>query len=113
MADAVLGFAASVVMDATRRRLAEDLFRELHEMSFDGVGISRETYGPGETAAMRAIEQLAIKYRSGQDGMPPAISSSRCRVASRSDLWWRQGRISTVCRGAGTSTARLVSSPHS
>src|ERR1700704_3499924 len=62
MADAVLGSAASVMMDAKRRRLAEDLFRELREMSFDGVGISRETYGPGETAAMRAIEQLAIKY---------------------------------------------------
>jgi N-carbamoyl-L-amino-acid hydrolase len=62
MADAVLGSAASVMMDAKRRRLAEDLFRELREMSFDGVGISRETYGPGETAAIRVIEQLAIKY---------------------------------------------------
>ena len=62
MADAVLGSAAFVVMNAKRRRLAEDLFRKLREMSFDGVGISRETYGPGETAAMRLIEQLATRH---------------------------------------------------
>ena len=49
-------------MNAKRRRLAEDLFRKLREMSFDGVGISRETYGPGETAAMRLIEQLATRH---------------------------------------------------
>jgi beta-ureidopropionase / N-carbamoyl-L-amino-acid hydrolase len=49
-------------MNAERRRLAERLFRELREMSFDGVGISRETYGPGETDAMRLIEQVAIEH---------------------------------------------------
>ena len=62
MADAVLGSAAFVVMNAKRRRLADDLFRKLRAMSFDGVGISRETYGPGETAAMRLIEQLATRH---------------------------------------------------
>src|SRR5436190_18686285 len=38
---------------------AADLFDTLRTMSFDGVGISRETYGPGETAAMELIERLA------------------------------------------------------
>lgn len=41
------------------RRLAVDLFQTFRNMSFDGVGISRETYGPGETAAIEVIERLA------------------------------------------------------
>ena len=39
--------------------LASDLFETFRKMSFDGVGISRETYGPGETAAMQVIEDVA------------------------------------------------------
>ncbi len=39
--------------------LASDLFDTFRKMSFDGVGISRETYGPGETAAMQVIEEVA------------------------------------------------------
>lgn len=42
-----------------RQRLASDLFDTFREISFDGVGISRETYGPGETAAMEIIERQA------------------------------------------------------
>jgi N-carbamoyl-L-amino-acid hydrolase len=44
------------------RELAEKLFDQFREMSFDGEGISRETYGPGETAAMEVIERLANEY---------------------------------------------------
>lgn len=43
-------------------RLAADLFDTLRDMSFDGVGISRETYGPGETAAMELVERLAQSH---------------------------------------------------
>ncbi len=39
--------------------LARALFEELREAGHDGTGITRETYGPGETAAMRRIEALA------------------------------------------------------
>jgi N-carbamoyl-L-amino-acid hydrolase len=39
--------------------LARDLFEELRLAHHDGVGITRETYGPGETAAMRRIEAIA------------------------------------------------------
>src|SRR5687767_1134382 len=42
--------------------LAADLFDTLRGMSFDGVGISRETYGPGETAAMELVERLAKSH---------------------------------------------------
>jgi N-carbamoyl-L-amino-acid hydrolase len=42
--------------------LAAELFDMLRNMSFDGVGISRETYGPGETAAMELVERLAATH---------------------------------------------------
>jgi N-carbamoyl-L-amino-acid hydrolase len=45
-----------------RQRLAAGLFRTLRDMSFDGVGISRETYGEGETAAMQVIERVAREH---------------------------------------------------
>lgn len=41
--------------------LACKLFADLRELSFDGVGVSRETYGPGETAAMEVVEEIALK----------------------------------------------------
>lgn len=39
-----------------------DVFDQLHAQSFDGVGISRETYGPSETAAMELIERVALDH---------------------------------------------------
>ena len=41
------------LIDPDLRALAEDLFARLRADFFDGVGVSRETYGPSETAAMR------------------------------------------------------------
>ena len=42
-----------------RSELAANLFARLREMSFDGIGISRETYGPSETAAMELVAKEA------------------------------------------------------
>lgn len=42
--------------------LSQGLFDQLREMSFDGVGISRETYGASETAAMELIEAVASQH---------------------------------------------------
>ncbi len=44
------------------QNLATVLFDRFRDLSFDGVGISRETYGPGETAAMEIIEVLAKEH---------------------------------------------------
>lgn len=44
---------------AGRERLAAQLFATFRDISFDGVGISRDTYGAGETAAMDVIERVA------------------------------------------------------
>ena len=46
------------VMNSERKELAASLFDQFREMSFDGVGISRETYGPVETEAMQIVEAL-------------------------------------------------------
>ena len=42
-----------------RSEQAANLFARLREMSFDGIGISRETYGPSETAAMELVAKEA------------------------------------------------------
>ena len=39
--------------------LAERLFGSLREASFDGIGITRESYGPGEDRALDLVEQAA------------------------------------------------------
>lgn len=44
---------------ARRRELAERFFDELHAASFDGVGITRASYGAGEQAAHGIFAQLA------------------------------------------------------
>jgi N-carbamoyl-L-amino-acid hydrolase len=44
------------------QRLALELFQTFRDMSFDGVGISRETYGPAETAAIEVIERVAQEH---------------------------------------------------
>ena len=46
-------------MGKLRSELAANLFARLREMSFDGIGISRETYGPSETAAMELVAKEA------------------------------------------------------
>jgi N-carbamoyl-L-amino-acid hydrolase len=53
---------------AARKALATRMFDDLRDMSRDGPGISRATYGPGETAAMEYCtgiareEGLAVRY---------------------------------------------------
>lgn len=49
-------------LGAELHRLGERLFSRFQEMSFDGVGISRETYGPSETAAIEVIERAAVEH---------------------------------------------------
>jgi len=44
-----------------RRNLAKRIFDDLRAMSVDGPGVSRESYGPGETAAMAYCAELAQK----------------------------------------------------
>ena len=54
--------SGSAFLNADLHNLARSLFDQLREMSFDGVGISRETYGPGETQAIEIIDQLAQSH---------------------------------------------------
>ena len=43
------------------RALAEHMFDEVRKLSFDGVGVTRESYGKGETAAADFLRALALK----------------------------------------------------
>jgi beta-ureidopropionase / N-carbamoyl-L-amino-acid hydrolase len=54
------------------QRLAAELFDTFRAMSFDGVGISRESYGPAETAAIEVIERVAQDH-----GLPCAWDAAR------------------------------------
>ncbi|WP_270934231.1 Zn-dependent hydrolase [Falsiroseomonas oryzae] len=54
-----LAVPAPLVVAPDLAALARDLFEELRAAHHDGVGITRETYAAGETAAMRRIEAIA------------------------------------------------------
>jgi N-carbamoyl-L-amino-acid hydrolase len=43
------------------KALAEKLFIDLRELSFDGVGVTRESYGPGESKAAAYLQQFALQ----------------------------------------------------
>lgn len=70
--------------------LARRLFDALRDADHDGVGITRETYAPGETVAMRRIEAVARQagLRSAWDaagnlcitapGTNPALPAAAC-----------------------------------
>lgn len=42
------------------RALAVEMFDRIRELSFDGVGVSRESYGPSETACLDYLKQWAL-----------------------------------------------------
>ena len=48
--------------DGELRDLATGLFSELRRLSFDGVGITRESFGPLETAAQDLIARVAVEH---------------------------------------------------
>ena len=45
--------------EAARRNFAETIFNELRELTADTVGVSRQSYGPGEQEAMELIARYA------------------------------------------------------
>lgn len=84
---------APIITDA-RRALAAELFERFREMSFDGVGISRATYGRGETEAMEVIAALGRDQGLGVEWDParnliltlPGLRSDLPAVATGSHL---------------------------
>ena len=48
--------------DGELRALARGLFSELRRLSFDGVGVTRESFGPLETAAQDLIARIAVEH---------------------------------------------------
>jgi N-carbamoyl-L-amino-acid hydrolase len=71
------------LIDPSLRTLAEVLFTRLRADFFDGVGVSRETYGPSETAAMKMIEAAAAEH--GLETSWDAACNLRVRLPGRRD----------------------------
>jgi len=55
-----IGTMSRLAMGPRSCDIARTFLSDLCENSFDGVGVSRETYGLGETAAMEMLERLAV-----------------------------------------------------
>ena len=55
-----IGTLPRLAMGSRSCDIARTLLSDLCEISFDGAGVSRETYGLGETAAMEMLERLAV-----------------------------------------------------
>ena len=55
-----IGTLPRLAMASRSCDIARTLLSDLCEISFDGAGVSRETYGLGETAAMEMLERLAV-----------------------------------------------------
>ena len=54
-------FGGALAIPNRLRTLCTDLFEALRDASFDGVGISRETYGQSETEAMEIVAEIATR----------------------------------------------------
>ena len=94
--------AASGRLDV--QRLALELFQTFRDMSFDGVGISRETYGPGETSAMQVIERLGRgpRHRDAWDAARNLI----LRLPGRTPTAGGCHRLASRQRAAGRQLRR-------
>lgn len=60
------------------RQLAAEIFDKLRQLSPSGIGVSRETYGPSETAAFELIEKYALD--AGLDIHWDAAKNMRVRL---------------------------------
>ncbi len=80
--------------DDAMRKLAGDIFAELRRLSSDGVGITRESYGPGESAAIAHLavlaerEGLQVSYDRAQNlviGLPDSRTEPAILIGSHLD----------------------------
>eukprot|EP01035_Chromulina_nebulosa_P068112 gene68112-93318_t len=82
------------------RPLAEQLFDEVRALSFDGVGVTRESYGRGESATAEYLRDFA--RAQGLEAEPE--HEIRGPVRRRTRPSHGPDRISTRSRRAATST---------
>ncbi len=103
--------AASSRDGARVRALATELFDALRTATSDGVGITRESYGKGESAALDIIDAKAraLGLRTERDAGANLVATLRARNLSCPFL--PAGPISIPCPKEATSTARPGSSP--
>ena len=93
------------------RPLAERLFAELRTLGFDGIGVTRDSYGAANRPRSIACVPSPRARASPWKPIAPPTWSSAC--PTRRPMRPRSGpaRTSTRCPRAATSTASRASSP--
>lgn len=82
------------------RSLAEKIFADVRELSFDGVGVTRESYGEGESAAGEYLRQLALSEGLEVESDRAAnLVFRRPGTASASGVAWVGSHIDSVPQG--------------
>jgi beta-ureidopropionase / N-carbamoyl-L-amino-acid hydrolase len=82
------------------KALAEKLFADVHELSYDGVGVTRESYGQGETAAGNYLRDFALAENLEVQPDPAANLLFRLPgVPSQAPVAWTGSHIDSVPQG--------------
>jgi N-carbamoyl-L-amino-acid hydrolase len=89
---------------------AERLFNELRELSHDGEGVTRETYGPRETAAMDLITKTAMDagLATGTDDAGNRYVILRGEDTLLPEVWCGSHLDSVPCGGNYDGAAGVV-----
>ena len=95
------------------RQTAKRLFDEIYRLSFDGVGITRESYGPSESTAVSYLREFAQQtgLRCSSDDAGNLLTN--CRVRQTANPCCCAARISIPSPRAATMMAWQVSLPES
>lgn len=88
------------MQSASLCELAERLFADLRALGFDGVGITRDSYGPGESAAAEYLRAFAVSQGLAVDDDPAANLVFRLPDASHdAPAVWTGSHIDSVPQG--------------
>jgi beta-ureidopropionase / N-carbamoyl-L-amino-acid hydrolase len=82
------------------KALADKLFADVHELSYDGVGVTRESYGRGESAASNYLRDFALAQNL--EVQPDRAANLLFRlpgVPSHAPVAWTGSHIDSVPQG--------------
>ena len=65
------------------RPIAEKLFADIRELTFDGVGVSRESYGAKESATADYLRTFAREGYAANSSRVAAVNNASSRATAR------------------------------
>ncbi|MEO8857197.1 MAG: Zn-dependent hydrolase [Burkholderiaceae bacterium] len=82
------------------RPMADKLFADVHELTFDGVGVTRESYGPGEMAASEYLRTFAVGEGLVVEADQAAnVTFRQAQTAPDAPVVWAGSHIDSVPQG--------------